>query len=34
MKERIDSILFELSEEGKAALVQIVHAIDESLDDL
>ncbi len=34
MKERIDSILCDLSEEGKAALVQIVHAIDESLDDL
>lgn len=34
MMERIDSIICDLSEEGKAALVQIIQVIDESLDDL
>ena len=34
MMERIDAIICNLSEEGKAALVQIVQVIDESLDDL
>lgn len=32
--ERIDSILCELSDEGKNALIRIVQVIDESLDDL
>lgn len=34
MMERIDSIICDLSDEGKTALVQIVQVIDESLDDL
>lgn len=34
MMERIDSIISNLSDEGKTALVQIVQVIDESLDDL
>lgn len=34
MMERIDSIICDLSEEGKTALLQIVQVIDESLDDL
>ncbi len=34
MIERIDSIICDLSDEGKTALLQIVQVIDESLDDL
>lgn len=34
MKEKIDSIICELSDEGKTALVQIVRVIEDSLDDL
>ena len=34
MMERIDSIICDLSDEGKTALLQIVQVIDESLDDL
>ena len=34
MMKRIDSIICDLSDEGKTALLQIVQVIDESLDDL
>lgn len=34
MKEKIDSIICDLSDEGKTALAQIVRAIEDSLDDL
>ena len=34
MMERIDSIVCDLSEEGKKALVQIIQVIDESLDNM